>query len=121
MKKVELVDLSYNVGVLTAISEVVNLGQKVELERIARELRQYIKQELEADRSKDMQYGVRNFMTGQGKIMLDDIRKDERLRLRGIVEKYKCDFNWDFEKNKEKHKSYVAISDILNELEKESS
>ena len=32
------------------------------------------------------------------------------------MEKYKCDFNWDYEKNKPKHKSYIAISDILNIL-----
>ena len=27
--------------------------------------------------------------------------------------KYKCDFNWDFDKNKEKHKEYIALSGAI--------
>lgn len=32
------------------------------------------------------------------------------------LEEYKCDFNWDFEKNKEKHKSYIAFDDVIKKL-----
>ena len=42
------------------------------------------------------------------------VSKDE---LRSRIEKYKCDFNWDFKKNKAKHKSYIALDDILAILE----
>lgn len=29
------------------------------------------------------------------------------------VKKYQCDFNWDFEKDKARHKSYVALDKII--------
>ena len=30
--------------------------------------------------------------------------------------KYTCDFNWDFEKDKPKHKSYIALDKVLSLL-----
>ena len=33
-------------------------------------------------------------------------------------EDYKCDFNWDFKKNKEKHTSYISLSDAIALIEK---
>lgn len=37
----------------------------------------------------------------------------QKAALRKKIEEKKCDFNWDFEKGKAKHKSYIAIDDIL--------
>ncbi|MEK6883423.1 MAG: hypothetical protein AABY22_27595, partial [Nanoarchaeota archaeon] len=35
-----------------------------------------------------------------------------------IIDEYKCDFNFDFEKQKFRHKSYVALEDIEKALKK---
>lgn len=34
---------------------------------------------------------------------------NQKIEIDGI----KFDFNWDFEKNKSKHKSYIALEDII--------
>lgn len=39
-----------------------------------------------------------------------------RRKVEEELNKYKCDFNWDFEKNKPKHKSYIALDDVLAKL-----
>lgn len=44
--------------------------------------------------------------------------KQQLLTIKEELNKYKCDFNWDFEKNEEKHKSYIALSDVDKILEK---
>ena len=54
------------------------------------------------------------------KIMAQEIknaRKEVLNQIRKNIDKHKCDFNFDFEKQKFKHKSYVALEDILRELE----
>ena len=35
------------------------------------------------------------------------------------LDKYKCDFNWDFEKDKPKHKSYIALDKVLTLIKEE--
>lgn len=36
------------------------------------------------------------------------------------LNKYKCDFNWDYEKDKPKHKSYIALDTVLSLLQEET-
>lgn len=33
-------------------------------------------------------------------------------------EKYKCDFNWNMKTNKQKHTSYIALSDVIKIVKK---
>lgn len=78
----------------------------------------------------DKRFGFGVFIHAQNDITLDKIQlfdfiRGERKRVKREVlnqtkkniDKHKCDFNFDFEKQKFKHKSYVALEDILKELE----
>mgnify|MGYP001574490208 CR=1 FL=1 len=36
-----------------------------------------------------------------------------------VLNRYKCDFNWNFKKSKAKHKVYIELSEVLSQLEGE--
>jgi len=62
--------------------------------------------------NKDIKDFIRNLLS----TLERQVREGTIEEIREEVEKYKCDFNWDFKKNKAKHKSYIAIDDILSSL-----
>lgn len=57
------------------------------------------------------------------KILVNTILSTEKQKREQLIKEleewvniYKCDFNWNFEKNKPKHKSYFALDDLLTKL-----
>ena len=51
--------------------------------------------------------------------MIAEAKQDGRKEAIEILNTYKCSFNWDFEKGKPKHKSYILLSEVLSQLEGE--
>ena len=45
--------------------------------------------------------------------------QDGRKEAVKILNTYKCNFNWDPEKDKAKHKVYIELSEVLSQLEGE--
>ena len=55
-----------------------------------------------------------NEATGQLLKLSKEYGKKELIK---IIDEYKCDFNWDFEKGKPKKKSFVNIWELRKKLE----
>ena len=89
------------------MKQIDKLQREGEIEKI---LERFEKQ-FEADRNTCSDYldVVKDFFRKE----LSSLIEEERKSIIKGLDKYKCDFNWDFKKNKPKHKSYIALGDVI--------